>query len=102
LADGSDLGKPDSAGRRWLPVGAVLLAATIWGTIGTSLKLIDEHTEADAVEIAAIRAIGAAMALGGWLLLRDRSAFRVRSADVPPLAAFGLVTVTLFYLSTST
>lgn len=98
MADAADLGKPNSAGRRWLPVGAVLLAATIWGTIGTSLKLIDEHTEADAVEIAAIRAIGAAVALGGWLLLRDRAAFRLKPTDAPPLAAFGLITVTLFYL----
>ena len=98
MADVAVAREQGSIGRRWLPVGAVLLAATIWGTIGTSLKLIDEHTEADAVEIAAIRAVGAAVALGWWLLLRDRSAFRLRRDDVPPLAAFGLVTVTVFYL----
>lgn len=76
----------------------MLLAATLWGLTGTLFKRLGDWTDADAVDLAVIRAIGAGLMLGGWLLAKDRAAFRVPLTVLPRIAAFSLVTVTAFYL----
>lgn len=87
------------ATRRWVPYACVLAAATMWGTIGVSYRVLLDHIATDEVTIVTIRASSAAVLLGGWLAARDRGAFRVRRGDVPFLAGFALVTVTVFYLA---
>jgi drug/metabolite transporter (DMT)-like permease len=82
----------------------VLLAAALWGTLGTLYRLGAEEFGLSPVTIvfwrAALAAVALWLALGvmmpllgkGWRLLR------VRRADLPVLITFGLLGVTAFYL----
>lgn len=97
MAEPADSANPPRSGRL-LAAGFVLAAASLWGTVGTWIRVIGDRTDADAGEISLLRSVGAVLVLGGWLLWWDRSAFRLRSGDAPRLALFGLTTVTLFYL----
>lgn len=84
--------------------GLVLLAAALWGTLGTYYKFGADTLGLVPLSIVFWRAGMAALALGvvlgavlpaagkGWGLLR------VRARDLPLFAAFGLLGVTAFYL----
>ncbi|MBA3336073.1 MAG: EamA family transporter [Chloroflexia bacterium] len=83
--------------RRWWPYAAVVLAATMWGSIGTSYALLLDRIDTDPLTLVTIRACTATLLLATWLGLCDRSAFAVSRRELPRLTIFGLVTVTLFY-----
>ena len=95
-----NMGAPD----RLRGVLFVLLAAALWGTLGTLYKLGANSFGLTPLTIvfwrAGLAAVGLAAALcgvvpllgGGWTLLK------VRRADLPLFAAFGLLGVTAFYL----
>jgi drug/metabolite transporter (DMT)-like permease len=82
----------------------VLLAATLWGTLGTIYTWGSESLEMTPVTIVFWRAALASIALGlvlggvrplvgkGWRLLR------VRRADLPIFVTFGVLGVTAFYV----
>jgi drug/metabolite transporter (DMT)-like permease len=91
--------RPASGLRHLWPYAAVLLAAAMWGTIGTSYALILDRVDTDPVTVVTIRAASAAILLWGFLLLRDRPAARVAPRDLPGMVLFGLVTVTVFYVA---
>lgn len=77
----------------------MLAAAVLWGTIGSAYQLLRNFVEADEVTVVTVRAGTASLVLSIWLLIRDRSAFKVRPRDLPYLVTFGIVTVTVFYLA---
>jgi drug/metabolite transporter (DMT)-like permease len=79
-------------------VPAVLLAATLWGTLGIAYELIDRNVETDRLTIVTLRAVGATVILVVWWAIRDRSVFRVSRRDLPVFVLMGLVSVTLFYI----
>lgn len=84
---------------RGLGARAVLLGATLWGTIGTTYALIQERVEIDEVTLVTLRALGAALICVAWFGWRDRSVFAIRPSDVGRMVIFGLVSVTSFYLA---
>ncbi|MEO5951516.1 MAG: DMT family transporter [Chloroflexia bacterium] len=89
---------------RAISVGLVLLAATLWGTLGTLYKFGAQQYNLTPLSIVFWRAalgaiilwivLGAVVPLfgGGWHSLR------VRRRDLPLFATFGLLGVTAFYI----
>lgn len=81
----------------------VLLAAVLWGTLGTIYKLGTDRFDLTPLTIVFWRAGLAALALGlfglvGAVFRRGPEVFRVRQADLPIFVAFGLLGVTAFFL----
>jgi len=75
----------------------VLGAAACWGTIGTAYALILAGVAIAPVTVVFIRAASAFGALLLFVVVARRDALRVRPRDLPFLAVFGLVTISLFY-----
>lgn len=84
--------------QRALPAMAVLAAAALWSTIGVAYGLYGRHLSIDGLTIVAVRAVAAGVIVAGWMLLRDRGAVRIARADLPRFVAYGLVSVTAFYV----
>jgi DME family drug/metabolite transporter len=78
---------------------AVVVAAALWSTLGTSYALIQRHVAIDDVTLVTLRATGAAVLALGWFGWRDRSVFAIRAGDTVRMVLFGLVSVTAFYLA---
>jgi drug/metabolite transporter (DMT)-like permease len=77
----------------------VLLAACLWGTLGTAYHLLRGVAEVDALTVVALRASAGAAILWGWLALTDRAALRVARADLPRLIGFGVGSLGLMYFA---
>jgi DME family drug/metabolite transporter len=82
----------------------VLLAATLWGTLGVTYKLSTEGYGLTPLTIVFWRAALAALCLGLFLALimpllgKGLGLLKVRRADLPLLAAFGFLGITAFFL----
>lgn len=87
-----------SRNERVLPALAVLLAASLWSTIGIAYGLYERHLTVDGLTVVTVRAVAAGVVVAGWLLARDRAAFMVASRDLPRFIAYGLISVTAFYV----
>lgn len=89
---------------RWRGALLVLLAAALWGTLGTFYTWAREGFGLQPVAIvfwrAALAAICLLVVLGGVLPLAGKgiTLLKVRPADVSLFVAFGLLGVTAFYL----
>jgi DME family drug/metabolite transporter len=81
------------------PVLMVLGAAACWGSLGIAYRLILGATSLAPVTLVTVRASGAALLLLAWCLVARRDALRVARRDLPFLVAFGLLTVTGFYIT---
>ncbi|MDP9372359.1 MAG: EamA family transporter, partial [Chloroflexota bacterium] len=81
------------------PYALVLGAATCWGLIGTAYALILRGIAINEVTVVFIRAATAFALLLAFVLAARRDLLRVRARDLPFLALFGLVTITLFYVA---
>ena len=77
---------------------AVLLAATLWGTLGVYYEIVDRHVDVDRLTVVTLRATGATIVLVLWWNWRDRSVFCVGRRDLPIFVAMGLASVTAFYI----
>lgn len=89
------------ASPRWgtvAPALAVLLAASLWGTIGTAYALYERHFDTDPLTIVTIRAVAATVIVTGWVLARNRGQFVITARDLPRFVVYGLVSVTAFYI----
>lgn len=82
---------------RLRPYLLVLGAATCWGTIGTAYALILRGVAISPVTLVFLRATSAFLGLLAFSLLARRDLARVRARDLPFLALFGFITVTVFY-----
>lgn len=70
----------------------------MWGMIGPTYALIQDHIPVDEVTLVTLRAVGAALICLVWFGARNRSALRIHRTDVGRMLVFGLVSVTIFYL----
>jgi drug/metabolite transporter (DMT)-like permease len=77
----------------------VLLAACLWGTLGTAYHLLRGVAGVDALTVVTVRASAGAVILCGWLALTNRRLLRVAVADLPRLIGFGVGSLGLMYLS---
>jgi len=86
-------------GGRRVPAPAllVLIAATLWGTLGVSWELVADRYGMDRITLVTIRAWTATFFLMAWMLARRRSLPPIGVRDLPRFAGLGLVTVTIFY-----
>ncbi len=81
------------------PYALVLGAATCWGLIGTAYALILRGIAINEVTVVFVRAATAFALLLAFALVARRDLLRVRARDLPFLALFGLITITLFYVA---
>lgn len=79
------------------PYGLVLGAATCWGTIGTVYVLILDGVAIHPVTLVSVRAAAAFALLLAYALIARRDLLLVRARDLPFLALFGWLTVSIFY-----
>src|SRR3954468_5028862 len=93
------LGTQESAPSRRTAFALVLLAACLWGTLGTAYHLLRGVADVDALTVVTVRASAGAVLLCGWLALTDRGALRVALADLPRLIGFGVGSLGLMYLA---
>lgn len=87
----------EPARRRRLGTLAVLTAAVLWGTSGVVFQWLGQ-AGGSAVSLGFWRAVLAAAAMLGWLALRDRASLRVDPRHLGFFAAFGLVSVAIFFV----
>ena len=77
------------------PVASVLLAGILWGVINIFIKNLSSHG-LDALQISAIRMTVALTVMFLYVLIKDRSKFRIRIKDIWIFACTGIVSVVLF------
>jgi DME family drug/metabolite transporter len=75
----------------------VASAAVLWGTLGIFFKSIIGGWGLTPLTLAFFRAALSFLFLGGGLMLVDRPALRIQRRDLPFFAAFGLISVAIFY-----
>ncbi|HEX4840873.1 MAG TPA: DMT family transporter, partial [bacterium] len=76
----------------------VVAAAVIWGSIGVAGR-IAFRVGISPLEASFCRAAIAFVALLGWMLAMNRPALRVRIHDVGLFAAFGFVSIAVFFFA---
>jgi DME family drug/metabolite transporter len=75
----------------------VASAAVLWGTLGIFFKSIIGGWGLTPLTLAFFRAALSCLFLGTSLILVDPTALRIQRSDLPFFAAFGLVSVAIFY-----
>ena len=81
------------------PYLLVLGAAACWGTIGVAYALILDGVAIHPVTLVTLRAAVAFGLLLAFGLVARRDLLRVRARDLPFLALFGLITISVFYVA---
>lgn len=79
----------------------IIAGASFWGVMGIFSRSA-EKMGFSTLEATALRIIWAALLLSAIMLIKDKSAFRVRLRDLPLLAVTGIVSIfamSFFYLS---
>lgn len=74
---------------------AATIAAIIFGTNGVVIKLLMDGTGVDGFQVTFLRVVGAAVLMGGVLLVRQPDALRITRKQIPPLIAMGVVGVAM-------
>ena len=74
---------------------AILAAGSLWGTMGLFVRSLAED-DLSSVEIVFFRTFSAMIFLGAWMVLRDRSAFRIKIRDLWCFIGTGIISLTFF------
>ena len=74
---------------------SVLLAGILWGVINIFVKTLSAHGM-DPLQISAVRMTVAAVVFTIFVLIKDRSLFRIRLKDIWIFAGTGIVSIVLF------
>ncbi len=83
--------------KRYLPCFQILLAGTLWGVIGLfNVNLY--NTGLSSTSVVVVRNIGGLIVLGLFLLIFDRSVFRINVRHLPYFFGTGIISVLLFTL----
>ena len=90
---------PAGARQPWVGVGLVLLAAALWGTLGTIYTLTIDQYDLPPLTVVLYRAGFGAVILGLGIVARRPGLLRLRRADVPLVLGYGLLGVTVFYIA---
>ena len=80
----------------------ILLAGVLWGSMGVFVHLLTDYFGFDSLQAASLRMMSAAVILLVFLLVKDRSLFKLAPKDVPLLAANGILSIflmTVFYFA---
>lgn len=85
----------DTKANSILPVISVLLAGILWGVINIFIKRLSAGG-LDALQISAIRMTVAVIVFSLFVLIKDRSKFRIRLRDIWIFACSGIISVVLF------
>ena len=78
-----------------LAVCSILIAGTLWGTIGIFVRTLSEM-EFGSMELVALRSFVTLIAMGIYLLLFKRDRFRVRFKDLWCFAGTGILSILFF------
>ena len=78
---------------------AILVAASLWGTLGVSYAVILRGGGVDPVTLVTLRLVGAAVVLLGYAVIRRPAALRLPRRDWPLLGGIGVVSFAVFYIA---
>jgi drug/metabolite transporter (DMT)-like permease len=73
----------------------VLAAASLWGTLALFARVLAD-AGISPIQMTSVRAAGAAVGLGLWMLRRP-ARLRIRPRDLPFFLAYGVIGLTLFH-----
>jgi drug/metabolite transporter (DMT)-like permease len=79
-------------------IGAVIVAAICWASLGTAYALFRDWFALDEITIVTLRGTVASVMLYAWLRLKGRVIELPARADIARITLLGLSTVTGFYL----
>lgn len=79
-------------------IGAVVIAAICWASLGTAYALFRDWFALDEITIVTLRGTVASLILYAWLRLKGRPIERPAPADMARIGLLGLTAVTGFYL----
>jgi DME family drug/metabolite transporter len=85
--------------RPLLGVGLVLLAATLWGTLGTVYTLTIDTYALPPLTVVFYRALFGALTIGVLIAVRQPRLLRLRAGDSWLVLGYGVLGVTLFYVA---
>lgn len=90
---------PDSPSASAKGYTLVLLAATLWGTMGVFYKVLIERYQMTPLAVASMRSLWGGLILCAAIVLLKRSLLRIHLRDLPLLMAYGVVGVAGFFVA---
>ncbi|MGB4657889.1 MAG: DMT family transporter, partial [Mobilitalea sp.] len=73
----------------------VILAASMWGTIGISIRIISQF-HFSPIQMVVARLLTADVFIGGFLLVTDRNKFKIKLKDIKWFLGIGILSVLFF------
>lgn len=80
----------------------IILAGIFWGSMGIFVHLLTDFFGFSSLQAASLRMMSAAVILALFLLIKDKSLFKIKLCDVPILACNGVFSIffmTVFYFA---
>lgn len=90
---------PDSRSASARGYSLILLAATLWGTMGIFYKVLIETYQMTPLGVASMRSLWGGLILGAVILLVRRRLLRIHRRDLPLLLAYGVIGVAGFFVA---
>lgn len=90
---------PDSPSASAKGYTLVLLAATLWGTMGVFYKILIERYQMTPLVVASMRSLWGGLILCAAIVLLKRSLLRIHLRDLPLLMAYGVIGVAGFFVA---
>ena len=81
--------------KQFKPALSVIAAGILWGVISIFVKTLSK-AGIDALQISAVRMILAAICFSLFVLIKDRSKFRIRFRDIWMFIGTGIISIVLF------
>lgn len=81
--------------KKYISAGLVLLGGCTWGCMGLLVRPLDVYG-LNSVDISFIRAVVTMLAMSVWLMLFDRSAFKIKLKDIWCFIGTGALSVAFF------
>ena len=75
-----------------LAILSVIIAGVFWGTTGLFVNVLSAHG-LDSIQISCIRVISSAIFMSLFILIKDKSLFKIKLKDLPLLILIGAVSI---------
>ena len=90
---------PDSPSASAKGYALILLAATLWGTMGIFYKVLIERFQLTPLAVASMRSLWGGLILCAVLVIVKRRLLRIHIRDLPLLVAYGVIGIAGFFVA---